>query len=406
MRTVSTSSVALADAPRGVITALAHSTADKRLYVATIAGRVHVYNVANISDSSSLIPLFKWHVDNLIVSVALYEHLVILVHPNSVSVASVDEEVESSSFQCQCRQLPQCETSQSSEGVYIGATVVQYMSVILIASANGELRMYNLPDFSLLDIYTSTARSSIQTFDAYLNYVVVALSNGTNVILDISTRKFYHLQTQESGFKYPITTSLKIMHTIQPSQAHDFPYNLVYAQAGIEGKVSVVTTRVETQTEPTVTITTAALSAPVSSSIADNNPSGIVVASAEPSKFIFRAHRTTLRDGNVLVGPIYSLATIDGYLVTTGYGGNGKSVDTTGGGGGGGSTEGSVCFWDVEAKRRVKLCRGFSGSVVATTVWDGVVACASSYDGWKNRPTEKDDTIDAEESGVVLLVLG
>lgn len=397
MSTVSTASVPLPDPPRGVIAALAHSPAEHRLFVATVGGRVHVYN--DVDDVRSITgPAIRWRGEDLIVGVLAYEQGFILVHPRGVSIGSIDDET----VQVKCNRVKHCELEgedgNAEEEVYISAVVVEYMSVLLVATSRSKLLMFNLPDFTPLDTFKFNDNQPIQAFDAYLNYVVVALSDSTNVVLDISTRKFYHLHKQHSGFKYPVTTSLKILETIPSSQIHDFPQDLVYAQAGIEGKVSVVTTRMELQTEPTVTITTAAMSAPISSSIANNNPSGIVVnggginnAAAEPPKFIFRAHRTTLADGNVLVGPIHSLNTVDGYLVTAG-------------------SDASVCFWDVVAKRRVKMCRGFPASVVATVAWNGVLACASASDAWKNAPADEQGfaaiDVDEEETAVVLLLLG
>jgi hypothetical protein len=254
------------------------------------------------------------------------------------------------------------------------------LNYLIIATSNGILKLYNLPDLIILDKINLNCK--IQVFDIYLSYLIIATNNGINKIIDLSNKKLIELKIQDSGFKYPITTDLKIFNTI--NNINDLPHELIYAQTGLEGKVSIVTNKIESQTEPTVTINTAAKSAPISKSCIENL-SGIIINNNEPKRFIFRAHRSNLNDNKIIIGPIYSLNIIDKLLITAGYGGDSS-----------GSIEGSFCFWDINKKRRIKLCKGFPLSIVKTETWETIdinnnkttriLVCGCSDDSFKNMP--------------------
>lgn len=359
-------------------------------------GELFAYNTDGFGDGLGKGPIWKSYFGQPVLQICCYESTIFILHPFSVSVGQINTgSAEPPCFEIsgEVKQL-----SSVNQCIYQMMKMSEITNTLIIATSNGRLTMYNLPDLNIYD--EINLEHKIQTFDMMLNYLVVSTNNRENEIFDTSCRKFIHLKKQSSGFKYPITTAIKILNST--TDMNDLPHDLIFAQAGLEGKVSIVTTTIESQTEPTVTPNTAARSAPISSSV--TNPSGIYIPHDE-KKFIFRAHRSTLSDNNILVGPIYSLSMVNGYLVTSGYGGDNKQ---------GGKVEGSVCFWDINHKRRVKLCRGFPHSVVQTCSWNtesgkSILVCGCSDDSFKNMPVPAESSSfvhTVPPSSIVVMVLG
>lgn len=353
----------LPNPPNSFITAL-EFTYNGKLLVGSISGELVVYDTIFSKEPRN------WQFKYPILSIVCFENLIYVLHPNCISFTDNIDLINSNSFNELNLHLNLMDENDDNFQKF---KINEDLNILIIATLKGYLMMYNLPDLIKIDLIKID--SKIQTFDLYLNYLIIATSKGENQIFDLSSKNFINLTIQESGFKYPITTDLKIIDNIK--NLIDFPHFITYAQSGIEGKVSIITTKIDSQTEPTVTINTAAKSAPISNS--STNPSGLII-SEDPNKFIFKAHRTTLNDNNILVAPIYSLNTIDKYLITTGYGGNNNNNNNN-------SIEGSLCLWDINLKKRIKICRGFPLSVVKTAIWKNkFIVCGCSCDKFKNMP--------------------
>lgn len=380
--------VKLQNSPKGYITAAEHASSQNLLLIGTILGELYVYSTGQIeTEESKVLQTYQLH--QPILSIAFFEELCFILHPCSVSTLEL----------CALSSrvgLASIEMKNRAQDTFQMLKVNEDLNILVTVTSHGLITLYNLPDLIVLD--ESDVGCKIQVFDLYLYYLVVATDQLSNRIFDVSAKKLIELKTQDSGFKYPVTTDLKILHTIE--NVFQPPHHLIYAQSGLEGKVSVVTTKVELQTDPTVTLNTAAKSAPISESI--TNPSGIAILS-DPQRFIFRAHRTTLSDSKVLISPIYSLNMVGDNLITSGYGGGSNNNETRNQA----SIEGSLCFWDIEKRRRLKLCKGFPQSIVKTVSWDTsdqhIVVCCCSDDTFKNMAPG--DTFSPRESSIVIMVL-
>lgn len=347
------------------------------LLVGTILGELYVYDASklNSNESSAASLLITKQFNQPIISIGHFDHTVFILHPYVVSFSNIDTNARTNFTQCN-------ELTVDNNCTFQMMKINDNLNYLIVSTNNGTLTLYNLPDLTILD--QVNIDSKIQVFDIYLTYLVVSTDKGINRIFDLSCKRIVELKCQESGFKFPITTDLKMFDTI--NDVTNLPHELKYAQTGLEGKVSIVTTKIESQTEPTVTINTAAKSAPISLSCSHTNPSGIVIPN-EPEKFIFRAHRSKLNDDTMLIGPIYSLNVVgDNYLITAGYGGDSN-----------GSIEGSISVWDVDHKKRVRFFKGFPKTIVQTESWTGanghlLVVCACSDDSFKNMTAGSDFT--------------
>ena len=374
--------VNLTDPPKGFITAVEHSSTLDVLVVASVLGEVCVYaDPAGRPLEGATLPWRRRFADPVVAVVCL-EETVLVVHPRTVSAVKIAPASPTGDYDV--RPVPSLALAPAETGVYLHARADEAGGVLVLGTSSGTLALHSVPDMAVLD--TAALGAKLQRFDVCAGYVVVALGSGANRLLDVSCRRLVALATQDAGFKYPVTTDLRILAPAADDVAPP-PHRLVYAQAGLEGKVAVVTTEIEPQTEPTVTVTTAATTAPVSSSC--TNPAGLVVAGAAPQRFIFKAHRSRLSASTVLVRPVYSLGTVGRYLLTSGYGG-GEGPEEAAGNGGKIGTGGSICLWDVASKKRVKLCRGLPFNVVRTASWRraGIehVVCGCSDDIYKNMP--------------------
>lgn len=376
------------DAPSGYITSIQRSPSADLLLITSISGELCLYDTSIIGKEDSLGPIHGIRLGKPIICCEFYENYIIVGHPEGIAIYEIicNNEIELILFKyTECPQVVQM------------IKVNEDLNILIVGSSSGQMTIYNLPDMAILDIL-QMKDCKIQTFDNHGNYVVVATNKGV-LILDISSKSMHILKEVESGFMYPITIDIKILNT-ETSSLKELPHNLTFAQTGIEGKVSVIKVIVESQAEPTVTINTAAMHAPISNSC--TNPSGLMINHLE-SRFIFRAHRTTLNEGNVLIGPIYSLALINGYLVTCGYGGNQKSGSSS-------SVEGSICFWDIEKKKRLKLLKGFPQSIVCAQSWvtedkQEILVCGCSDDSFKNMTFEMAKDYTVQPSSVVVVIL-
>lgn len=392
----------LTDPPKGFITAVEHSSTLDVLVVASVLGEVCVYaDPAGRPLEGATLPWRRRFADPVVAVVCL-EETVLVVHPRTVSAVKIAPASPTGDYDV--RPVPSLALAPAETGVYLHARADEAGGVLVLGTSSGTLALHSVPDMAVLD--TAALGAKLQRFDVCAGYVVAALGSGENRLLDVSCRRLVPLATQQAGFKYPVTTDLRILAPAADSVVQP-PHRLVYAQAGLEGKVAVLTTEIEPQTEPTVTVTTAATTAPVSSSC--TNPAGIVVAGAAPQRFIFKAHRSRLSASTVLVRPVYSLGTVGRYLLTAGYGG-GEAGGEDGAGADAGaarkiSTGGSICLWDVASKKRVKLCRGLPFNVVRTASWRraGVehVVCGCSDDVYKNMPVPgpQDDGAAAAAAG-------
>lgn len=385
------------NAPKGFITALQKLGHSDTLLAGSILGELCVYH--SIDDQS--IPVFH-QFEFPVLEITLLGDSVFILHPNNVSVCE-NVLFQQPTFKI-IIDIADLVGKYKDIGIFQRLKINEISNVLLLGSSKGHLFMYSLPDLTLIDYLNLEDSVKIQAMDIYQNYLVIA-TNKNNQIFDISCKKFIKLTVQESGFKYPITTDLKIFE----NNLNNLPHNLIYAQSGIEGKVSVINTQMESQTDPTVTINTAAKSAPISLTCTDSNPSGIAIVN-QPEKFVFRAHRTTLADNNVLIGPIYSLNIIKDYLITTGYGGSSNNNHANARNG----IDGCICLWDVEKKRRIKQCKGFPLSVVKTAVvksaspFEEIVVCGCSSDIYKNMPVpsaSENGRIEPAESSLVVMIL-
>lgn len=358
------------------------------MMITSILGELTIYGTKMIAEIDNLEPTYSISLGKSIVCSQFYENYILVGHPNNIAIYEISRgaNINILLFQnIECMQVIQM------------MKVNEDLNILIVGSSSGHMTIYNLPDLTILDTL-QLKDCKIQTFDNYCNYVIVATNKGTQ-IFDVSSKSIYWLKEIESGFMYPITIDLKILNS-ETSSLKDLPHRLVFAQTGIEGKVSVIKVVVESQAEPTVTINTAAMHAPISNSC--TNPSGLMINQSE-SRFIFRAHRTTLGEGNVLIGPIYSLALVNGFLVTCGYGGNQKS-DLHG------SVEGSICFWDTEKKKRLKLLKGFPQSIVCAQSWitdeqQEILVCGCSDDSFKNMTPEMAKDYTMQSSSVVVVIL-
>lgn len=365
------------DPPKGFITAVEHASSQGLLAVASIAGEVCIYATGETLEETTT--PWRRQFGAPVVAVACFEDTVLVVQPKTVTAVTATPVgktvvVDADGVE---RVVRLDLAEEDEENVYLVAKVGDDANVLVLGTSNGTVTLCNVPDLAPMDTVVLPAK--VQCLDVHGHYLVVATAAGENAVFDLSCRKLVRLATQDAGFKYPVCTDVHILPTV-PLDASVLPHTLVYAQAGLEGKVSVVSTRIEAQTEPTVTVTTAATMAPVSASC--TNSSGLVVASTEPQRFIFKAHRSKLSDDTVLVRPVYSLNSVGPYLLTSGYGGDNGHGKI--------SIEGSICLWDVAAKKRVKMCRGLPLTVVRTAVWHSAgvhhVVCGCSDDVYKNMP--------------------
>lgn len=400
----------MTDPPKGFITAVEHSSTLGALVVASVLGEVCIYaDLPGRPLGGATLPWRRRFAEPVVAVVCLEEKMLV-VHPRTVtavSPAAADAPGgggPGGAAAYDVRPVPSLALGPAEAGMYVHARGDDAGGVLVLGTSAGTLALHSVPDLAALD--TAALGAKLQRFDVCAGYVVAALGSGENRLLDVSCRRLVPLATQQAGFKYPVTTDLRILAPAADSVVQP-PHRLVYAQAGLEGKVAVLTTEIEPQTEPTVTVTTAATTAPVSSSC--TNPAGIVVAGAAPQRFIFKAHRSRLSASTVLVRPVYSLGTVGRYLLTAGYGG-GEAGGEDGAGADAGaarkiSTGGSICLWDVASKKRVKLCRGLPFNVVRTASWRraGVehVVCGCSDDVYKNMPVPgpQDDGAAAAAAG-------
>ncbi|KAG0686625.1 hypothetical protein C6P40_003675, partial [Pichia californica] len=276
--------------PSSFITALEHNKGS--LYVGSIAGEFRIYkNISSKSTSNSISNEnpYQWKFDKPILGIVFFENKIFILHPNNITLYDNDNNNDNKIF-----NTLEKFNLKDNEKSYQCIKINQESNILILGINDGTILMYNLPDLIIIDKYDISNdlnnSNKLQNFDLFNYFLIISISNGSNILFDISNKNFFKLGIQDSGFKYPITTDLKFLNN--ESNFNDIPpYELIYAQSGIEGKISVIKLKIELQTDPTVTINTAAKIAPISSCI---NPSGLIINKENTEKFIFKAHRSKL----------------------------------------------------------------------------------------------------------------
>lgn len=247
-------------------------------------------------------------------------------------------------------------------------------SMAIIGYLNGKVQIMALPGWEILNEFnTGTGgdnnciqKVSISIINDNIEIVIISTIDGIISLWINGKNGIYEkIWNGSSGFKIPIITSLTIIYN---DSLNDEIY---WACGGLEGKIAVGKFQLSSSImgEPTVTLTTAALGAP----IVTNNK----ITNIQMDKYIFRAHRSS--NNPPLAGPVGTLIPF------------GKGKLLSGG-------QNSICLWDLSTRRRLRKWDNITTSplqsIVDTVHLEGtssllVVCCDTSF---KNMPSTMSST--------------